>query len=230
MLIWLWYLIFHRSDLVIFHPLVSINSYIRCIWGWLLRVPSQGYHHFPYESWTFLARFQNKKLSASGQELGAEILFARRGLCLAGCVQGGWLHNVNWNCFSVDEYVAFFLDFLFLLYIYTPVLVSLFGSVALPCTNYWSFTVLPYAEAGWALVELPRNYSRRAWADATLRALDTKDGFKLGSGRKTVHFQMGRFLEFMEIQNMRDSILFDSYLQSLPKTYPSHSNRLMLKK
>ena len=27
-----------------------INThYIRCIWGWLLRVPSQGYHHFPYE-------------------------------------------------------------------------------------------------------------------------------------------------------------------------------------
>ena len=22
---------------------------IRCIWGWLLRVPSQGYHHFSYE-------------------------------------------------------------------------------------------------------------------------------------------------------------------------------------
>ncbi len=31
--------------------------------------------------------------------------------------------------------------------------------------------ILP-AEAGWALVELPRNYFRRAWADATLRALD----------------------------------------------------------
>ena len=25
------------------------THYIRCIWGWLLRVPSQGYHHFPYE-------------------------------------------------------------------------------------------------------------------------------------------------------------------------------------
>ena len=23
--------------------------YIRCIWGWSLRVPSQGYHHFPYD-------------------------------------------------------------------------------------------------------------------------------------------------------------------------------------
>ena len=22
---------------------------VRCIWGWLLRVPSQGYHHFPYD-------------------------------------------------------------------------------------------------------------------------------------------------------------------------------------
>lgn len=64
------------------------------------------------------------------------------------------------------------------IYIYTPVLVSLFGSVALPYTNYITFTeILPYAEAGWALVELPRNYSRRAWADATLRALDTKEGW-----------------------------------------------------
>ena len=27
-----------------------INThYIRCIWGWLLRLPCQGYHHFPYE-------------------------------------------------------------------------------------------------------------------------------------------------------------------------------------
>ena len=27
-----------------------INThYIRCIWGWLLGVPSQGYQHFPYE-------------------------------------------------------------------------------------------------------------------------------------------------------------------------------------
>ena len=24
------------------------NHYIGCIWGWLWRVPSQGYHHFPY--------------------------------------------------------------------------------------------------------------------------------------------------------------------------------------
>ncbi len=27
------------------------NHYIRCIQGWLLRVPSQGYHHFPYDKW-----------------------------------------------------------------------------------------------------------------------------------------------------------------------------------
>ena len=25
------------------------TQYIRCIWGWLLRVPSQGYHQFPYD-------------------------------------------------------------------------------------------------------------------------------------------------------------------------------------
>ena len=25
------------------------DHYIRCIWGWLLRVPSQQYHQFPYE-------------------------------------------------------------------------------------------------------------------------------------------------------------------------------------
>ena len=24
--------------------------YIRCIWGWLLRIPSPMYHHFPYDS------------------------------------------------------------------------------------------------------------------------------------------------------------------------------------
>ena len=31
----------------------QINThYIRCIRGWLLRVPSQGYHHFPYETET----------------------------------------------------------------------------------------------------------------------------------------------------------------------------------
>ena len=24
--------------------------FFRCIWGWLWRVPSQGYHHFPYDS------------------------------------------------------------------------------------------------------------------------------------------------------------------------------------
>ena len=24
--------------------------YIRCLWGWFLRVPSQGYHHFPYDN------------------------------------------------------------------------------------------------------------------------------------------------------------------------------------
>ena len=27
------------------------THYIRCIWGWLLRVPSQGYHNFPNENW-----------------------------------------------------------------------------------------------------------------------------------------------------------------------------------
>ena len=26
------------------------NNYTRCMWGWLLRVPSHGYHHFPYEN------------------------------------------------------------------------------------------------------------------------------------------------------------------------------------
>ena len=34
-----------------------INThYIRCIWGWLLRVPSQGYHHFPYDSMNHLRK------------------------------------------------------------------------------------------------------------------------------------------------------------------------------
>ena len=29
-----------------------INTHcIRCIWGWLSRVPSQGYHQFPYDFW-----------------------------------------------------------------------------------------------------------------------------------------------------------------------------------
>ncbi len=28
--------------------------YIRCIWGWLLRGPSQGYHYFPYDSSIYL--------------------------------------------------------------------------------------------------------------------------------------------------------------------------------
>ncbi len=27
------------------------THYIRCYWGWLLRVPSQGYHHFPFDCW-----------------------------------------------------------------------------------------------------------------------------------------------------------------------------------
>ena len=31
-------------------PSSPMNTYcIRCIWGWLLRVASQGYHHFPYQ-------------------------------------------------------------------------------------------------------------------------------------------------------------------------------------
>ena len=31
------------------------THYIRCIWDWLLRVPPQGYHHFPYEHWVWMA-------------------------------------------------------------------------------------------------------------------------------------------------------------------------------
>ena len=43
-----------------------INThYIRCIWGWLLRVPSQGYHHFPYDSWWFFTNPFEKNMSLS---------------------------------------------------------------------------------------------------------------------------------------------------------------------
>ena len=48
-----------------------INThYIRCIWGWLLRVPCQGYHHFPYE-WNCLQitnhmEYRQTKLSSLG--------------------------------------------------------------------------------------------------------------------------------------------------------------------
>ena len=38
----------NRSFLGYYHRETGIYThYIRCIWGWLLRVPSQGYHHFP---------------------------------------------------------------------------------------------------------------------------------------------------------------------------------------
>ena len=41
---------------------------IRCIWGWLLRVPSQGLsHHFPYDSFEFRYLFYSDDSWASHQ-------------------------------------------------------------------------------------------------------------------------------------------------------------------
>ena len=37
------------------------THYIRCIWGWLLRVPSQGYHHFPYDWWKGMEIIKKKR-------------------------------------------------------------------------------------------------------------------------------------------------------------------------
>ena len=44
------------------------THHIRCIWGWLLRVPSQGYHHFPYVS--RFHQLHEKELWVLIEELG----------------------------------------------------------------------------------------------------------------------------------------------------------------
>ncbi len=55
----------------------QINThYIRCIWGWLLRVPSQGYHHLPYEKKNILQFHMTLWIDIVSKSLKASLLWS----------------------------------------------------------------------------------------------------------------------------------------------------------
>ena len=60
------------------------THYIRCTWGWLLRVPSERYHHFPCHCWYFMWQPFSKSCSA---RMGPQLKFSK------GCWPFCWQDN-----------------------------------------------------------------------------------------------------------------------------------------
>ena len=85
-----------------FKGIYRINThYISCIWGWLLRVPSQGYHHFPYDSrdiprlYLYMAYGKNHQISQQSSPWKKPLML---NICKKNL--GNWNHRIHvWHIY-----------------------------------------------------------------------------------------------------------------------------------